>query len=203
MKKSLSMVLAAMLMFCFCGCGSNESMSQTENDFVVKTSSGEDITDRFVELWDYANQLYRSKDPFADDVLYTTFEDGNQTVSHAVIENFHEQIPSYFSTNGQAELMSTRDATTFSPLFIESDGKVYYRVSMMTEENVGEALDATVVDETDGSLILAVKYTDPAWHRIDGTSKEEYEYNFFELAKVDGIWLIDSYHYPTANIVYS
>lgn len=198
MKKCVICIAILMLALCLVGCA--EEPSPEDGAFTV-TAGGEDITERFIELWNYANDLYCTKDPFADDVL-TSELDGSPT--HAVIEGFYEQVPNYFTENGQHQLMSARDINGESA-FRVANGKVYYRVSMMSELNVGGAeciASVVMVDESDDRAVLAVKYGDPAWRKSTETPEEEYDYNIFELAKVDGVWLIDDYRYASSGVSY-
>ena len=200
MKKCVICIAMLALTLCLCGCTEEPSSSPEDGTFTV-TAGGEDITERLIELWDYANDLYCTKDPFSDDVL-TSELDGSPT--HAVIEDFYEQVPNYFTEAGQDQLMSAIDRNG-TPAFRVENGKVYYRVSVGTEANVGGAAyvaSVVTVDESDDRVVLAVKYVNPYWHWGVDAPEDEFAYNIFELAKVDGVWLIDDYRYASSGVSY-
>jgi len=155
---------------------------------------GNDITDRVIELWWCANEIYNVD---SDEVLelgeyYPEFD---RSADFYEVLNFNEVVERIFSPDGKKQLLSTELGGI--KFIQERDGKIYRLGPWKTGWSCGNSiLEANETEKTEDRIVLSIKY-DAAYRWEDG-DPHDYKYVDFVIAKIDDEWYVDDYVYPEA-----
>ncbi len=157
--------------------------------FQLLDASGEDIAPIAVDLWYASKEIYNESD-------YTMFQESSTTDpddNRFELCNYEQVVDSVFTANARRQLEETQTET--GRMLIQQENGKYYRTFRglwLDDTQYVVFYDMQVKRAEENYVVLSVE--------CGSSHKFSAEHTFldFALKKVDGVWMVDDFSYPTA-----
>lgn len=157
--------------------------------FQILDASGEDIAPIAVDLWYASKEIYNENDYNMFQWSFSKDPDDNRFE----LCNYEQVVDSIFTANARRQLEETQTENGW--MLIQQENGKYYRTyrSIWLDDTQYVALhDMQVKQAEENYLVLSVECSSS--HKISA----EHTFVDFALKKVDGVWMVDDFPYPTA-----